>query len=285
VFPHDTVEAPAEPARTLKLTIQYDGSAYAGWQRQANGPSIQAAIEHALASIEGRDVRIVGAGRTDAGVHAFGQVASVRLRHPIGVSSLARALNALLPSDIRIVDACEEAAGFHARHGACAKTYRYRLICGSVASPFERRYAWHVARALDLERMEEAASALVGRHDFAAFQSSGSAARSTVRTVFDVGWQAVALGYPSRLSGSSALVAFDIRGDGFLRHMVRTIVGTLVEIGQRRRPVGSVEALLGSGVRSEAGPTAPPHGLFLVRVGYRSGVADRLLEPPAETPV
>ena len=261
--------------RTLKLTLAYDGSSYGGWQRQNNAPSIQAVLERALAEIEGRPVTVTGAGRTDAGVHAIGQVASLRLEHPIAPSTLARALNATLPVDVRVVGAEQVANDFHARHGARHKTYRYWLDTASVASPFASRFAWHVPHALDLAAMTRAGAHLCGRHDFAAFQTAGGAGGSTVRVIRDV---AMSIGdtWPGPAGTEpGAPVAINVVGDGFLRHMVRTIAGTLVEVGQKRREPDDLVDVLESRRRERAGPTAPPHGLFLVSVVYDDDAGQR----------
>ena len=246
--------------RTFKLTIAYDGTAYAGWQRQAAVETIQARLEAALADIEGRDVTVHGAGRTDAGVHAWGQVASFVLEHGIDTPALGRALNAKLPDDIRCWKVETMPMSFHARYRARRKSYRYRINCTPVADPMERRFAWHVADPLDLGTMRRAAAALIGQHDFAAFQTAAAAAtvRTTVRTVFDLRIE----------RETEGMLSFDIVGDGFLRYMVRTIVGTLVEVGLRRRSVADTAEILASGTRKRAGPTAPPQGLFLMSVDY-----------------
>jgi tRNA pseudouridine38-40 synthase len=260
--------------RPLKLTLQYDGTNYVGWQRQANGVSVQQRVEEALQEVEGVPVTVTGAGRTDAGVHALGQVASFRLEHPIDVASLYRALNARLPEDIRVTGVEEAPADFHARFSARAKTYRYRIFNGPQISPFERHYAWHVPHALDCAAMAAAARILEGRHDFAAFQAAGGDVRTTERTLFAVKLRKTA-GAPGPFdaaaqaaSASGELLVLDFCGDGFLRHMVRTVVGTLVEVGTGRRDVASVRELLTSGDRRLAGPTAPARGLFLVSVEY-----------------
>jgi tRNA pseudouridine38-40 synthase len=255
--------------RTLKLTIAYEGAAYVGWQRQSNGSSIQGCLEAALAEIEGHAVAVVGAGRTDAGVHALGQVASVQLRHQIAPDALVRAVNARLPQDVRIVAAEVCPDPFHARFDASAKTYRYRLLHGPVTSPFDHRHGWHVGEPLDIERMAAAGQALVGEHDFAAFRATGSATRSTVRSLFELGVHRVPRD-PWSVDGGTgaALTVIEARGSGFLRHMVRIIVGTLVEVGRGRRDLVAVERALRSGDRSQAGQTAPAHGLFLMRVEY-----------------
>lgn len=247
--------------RTLKLTASYDGTAYGGWQRQDNSDTIQARLEAALAEVEGRRVTVHGAGRTDAGVHALGQVASFTLVHPIETPTLVRALNSKLPSDIRVLSVVEVDQTFHAQYAAKNKRYRYRIDHAAIASPLECRYAWHVPEALDIHRMAAAGATLVGRHDFAAFQTGASEAGvlSTVRTIFDL----------RVTEESERLVEVEVEGSGFLRYMVRTIVGTLVEVGMGRRAADDMAAVLASQTRSRAGPTAPAHGLFLVHVDYQ----------------
>ena len=253
--------------RTIKLTLAYDGTDYDGWQRQARGRSIQGELERALAEIEGRPVTVVGAGRTDAGVHALGQVASVQLAHRIETPALVRAINAKTPPDIRLLAAETMTADFHARYAARRKTYRYNLTCGPVADPFTRRYAWHVRGPLDFDAMRNAASRLPGRHDFAAFQAVGTETASTVRTLYSVAVGPGSSAFPA-LAGPSPGVAIDVVGDGFLRHMVRILVGTLVEVGAGRVQASAVTAIMASRARERAGPTAPPQGLFLVAVDY-----------------
>ncbi|MDE3154153.1 MAG: tRNA pseudouridine(38-40) synthase TruA [Acidobacteriota bacterium] len=269
-----------ESPRTLKLTLAYDGSAYAGWQRQTNGVSVQQRLEEALARLEGSPVTAAAAGRTDAGVHATGQVASVRLARDMPLDALARAVNAILPPDIRLLDVAEVPDEFHARFAARAKTYQYRLLDGGVVSPFDRSWVWAVPGPLDLEAMRTAARALEGRHDFASFQAAGSAVRDTVRTVLassvgDRPGPAEEAGVIPRTpacgwlhASTGRLLVYEITGDGFLRHMVRAIVGTLVEIGSGRRPVGWMAEVLAARDRGQAGPTAPAQGLCLVRVDY-----------------
>ena len=249
---------------TFKIVLSYDGTDYVGWQRQANGISIQALIEDALRVLDGCAVTVAGAGRTDAGVHALGQVASFTIARELSPDALLRAINAHLPPDIRALSAEEAPPGFHPRFGARRKTYRYRLWNGDVLSPFERAYAWHVPGPLDVEAMRAAARLLEGRHDFAAFQATGSAVATTEREIFQ-----------STISNlQSAMLVYDVIGSGFLRHMVRIIVGSLVEVGRGRQPVEWIGAVIASRDRAAAGPTAPPHGLFLVGVEYAAALAD-----------
>lgn len=243
--------------RTLKLTLAYDGTRLVGWQRQAKGDSVQGLLEDALARFEGARVTVHGAGRTDAGVHALGQVASASVSFSHDVMTLQRALNVHLPPDIRVLSVVEADPAFHARFSSCGKTYQYRIRNTPVADPFERAYEWHLPEPLDLEAMERAATALIGTHDFAAFQSVGTETSGTTRTITRSAWR-----------DTGGLLAYEIAGDGFLRHMVRAIVGTLVEVGRGWREPENVAALLEPRTRAEAGATAPAHGLFLLCVDY-----------------
>ena len=267
----------------FKITVAYDGTDYVGWQRQANGVSIQALIEDALHSIDGRAVAVAGAGRTDSGVHALGQVAAFTIERALSPDAVVRAINAHLPDAVRIMSADEVPPSFHPRFDAIAKTYRYRIWTGEVVSPFEHRYAWHVTGALDVDAMCAAARSIEGQHDFAAFQAAASevatttrlVARSAIFTTEDAEdsegktfWPArFELRVPGVLRGGE-LIVYEVTGTGFLRHMVRTIVGTLVEVGRGRRPVEWMAEVLASRDRAAAGPTAPAAGLFLVRVDY-----------------
>jgi len=262
--------------RTLKLVVQYDGTDYVGWQRQTSGTSIQGLLEDALRPIEGSDVTVHGAGRTDAGVHASGQVASVRLAAAIEPATLARALNAVLPLDVRVASVEVAAEDFHARFSATGKVYDYQVVNAPFVSPFLRRYVWHVIPALDVEAMIAASAPLVGTHDFAAFQGAGSDVRSPVRTVrrleWGCGWgQAVNREFTIHgltPPGPDLPLVIRIEGDGFLRHMVRNIAGTLVEVGRGRWPAAAVADILASRDRARAGTTAPAAGLVLREVLY-----------------
>lgn len=246
--------------RTLKLTVAYDGTRLVGWQRQAEGDSVQGLLEDALARFEGGKVTVHGAGRTDAGVHALGQVASATVVNTLDERTLARALNAVLPIDVRVVTIEEVEPAFHARFRARAKTYEYRIVNAPIASPFLRRYVWHVPQPLDFEAMKTAAGPLVGTHDFAGFQGTGTFQASTVRTIHALDLE----------DGGGFDLPFVIRvtGDGFLRHMVRNIVGTLVEVGADRWDPWHLLTVLESLDRTRAGRTAPAQGLFLTNVLY-----------------
>ena len=273
--------------RTLKLTVAYDGTRFVGWQRQAAGTSIQQLLEEALARFEGAPVTVHGAGRTDAGVHALGQVASASVTCSHDVATLLKALNAQLPQDVRLLRVEDAPPGFHARFSARSKTYRYVIRNAATGNPFDRAYAWHLPEPLDLAAMRQAARRLTGTHDFAAFRSTGSDVGTTVRTmirsevlvsnagafnVWDEPCQArladLTRSAPQPVTPASRLIAYEITGDGFLRHMVRAVVGTLVEVGHGRRRPDTISDLLAGGTRADAGATAPPHGLFLVAVVY-----------------
>lgn len=247
--------------RIFKLVLAYDGTDYVGWQRQPNGVSIQALVEDAIAPIEGRPVTVIGAGRTDAGVHALAQVASVALESAIDPASLVRALNATLPAGVRVRAADEAPPDFHARFAARSKAYRYYIRNAAWVSPFERRYVWHVSRALDDRAMARAGASLVGHHDFAAFRAAGSEVATSARTIHEL--DVTRIDDPD-----GALLTIDVEADGFLRHMARAIAGTLVDVGLGRRDPEDVRRVLESRDRGQAGATAPAHGLFLVRVNY-----------------
>ena len=243
--------------RTLKLTLAYDGTDYVGWQRQTNGVSIQQLVEEAFVPLTGTAPTVAGASRTDAGAHALGQVASVTVDVDYDAYAIQRALNIRLPGDIRVVGSVDAFTGFHARSHAKGKTYRYRMATTPVLSPFDRRYVWHAPEPRDVDAMRRAAAAFLGRHDFVSFQARGSSILDTVRTItrFEL------VEHPGEL-------IFDVEGDGFLRHMVRAMVGTLAEVGTRLRPVESIAAMIAARDRRSAGATAPASGLTLVSVKY-----------------
>ena len=242
----------------FKIIVSYDGAPFVGWQRQAEGPSIQGLIEDALIDLEGKDVAVTGAGRTDAGVHAIAQVANFTLTREIEPEVVVRSLNAKLPIEVRVRSAAEVPSSFHARFDARGKSYRYRMWNADVLDPFERAYAWHITSPLDVDAMAEAARMIEGRHDFAAFQAVGGASGLTERVIANS-----TLRVPN-----GDLLTYEVSGEGFLRHMVRTIVGTLVEIGRGRQRPEWMREVIASRDRAQAGRTAPAHGLFLVRVDY-----------------
>jgi tRNA pseudouridine38-40 synthase len=248
-----------EGTRQVKLTVAYDGTAYAGWQVQPNGPTVQSAMEEALARILQEPVRLRAAGRTDAGVHAREQVADFSDSGRRDLETILRGGNALLPPDIRILSAQEVPVVFNARRSATEKEYRYFLYLSSVPSPFFSRYAWHLEPPLDLRVVEEGLAPLVGEHDFTSFRGQGCTSRTTVRTIFRAG--------VSRLDVPN-LYSIDIAGSGFLRHMVRNIVGTVVGAGKGKYPAEHVGEILRARNRGDAGVNAPSHGLFLWRVKY-----------------
>ena len=262
--------------RTLKFTIAYDGTNYAGWQRQINGIGIQQVLEDEIAAIVGAHHPLNAAGRTDAGVHAAAQVASITIDHPIACEDLQRALNARLKAgDIRIRAIEEMPDRWDARIFAKSKTYRYAIWNGAPPSPFLRHVVWHVPQPLALSRMSAAAAALVGEHDFVAFQGRGRDVKTTVRRVLtaEIVEMNIHTDQPTALSplddaDGGRLLRFEISGTGFLRHMVRTIVGTLVDIGRGNMEVEEMGALITSGERAATGQTAPPHGLMLWEIQY-----------------
>ncbi len=242
-----------------RLTLEYDGTDFEGWQVQARGHrTVQGALEHALARVVGQRVVVTGAGRTDAGVHAQGQVASIALEGAVEAAALSHSLNAVLPPDLAVVALARAADGFHARRDARGKLYRYSLWTGSAPSPLRARRSHRVHPPLDPAAMRRAAFDLVGSHDFASFQTSGSPTTTSARTLRRLDIE----GQP----GDEVHLWFE--GDGFLRHMVRNIAGTLLEVSRGKRDPASMPALLGARDRSLAGPTAPARGLTLVQVFY-----------------
>jgi tRNA pseudouridine38-40 synthase len=246
------------PIRNIRLLLEYDGTRYHGWQRQKTGLTIQGVVETALERLTGEQVALIGSGRTDAGVHALGQVANFRTASAIPFRAFDEGLNSLLPYDIAVLEAREAPPEFHARKSALSKTYEYRILNRPRRSPLHHHYGWWIAAPLELEAMAVAAAALPGEHDFSAFRASGSGNRNPLRRVLDAAWQTHAGGW----------LRFTITATGFLRGMVRSLVGTLVEIGKGKAPPELMMELLKSGERPLAGPTAPPQGLYLVAVAY-----------------
>ncbi|MBI5411460.1 MAG: tRNA pseudouridine(38-40) synthase TruA [Nitrospirae bacterium] len=242
---------------TFKLTLEYEGTAYAGWQRQPDQPTVQAALETAIRQVTQRYIPVIGAGRTDAGVHALGQVASFRSEKGLDATEWLRALNGLLPPDISVRSVEPAADDFHARYSALTKLYEYRILNQPQRSALYRNRAWHLYGRLDLATIREAASLLVGRHDFSSFQGHPT---DTENPVCDL--------QRLDLIHEPPLVRIEAQADRFLKQMVRAIVGTLVEVGQGKRPPQAMKDILAAKDRRSAGVTAPAHGLYLVRVDY-----------------
>ena len=242
----------------MKLTLEYDGTRYVGWQVQPNGPSVQAEVERALAALHHGPRRVTAAGRTDAGVHALGQVASFPEPSPLPLPAYVKGMNALLPGDIAVRAAQIERDGFDARRSARGKRYRYRILNAPTRSPLARLQTWQLFRVLDVAAMRAAAAPLVGRHDFAAFQAADCAAHHAVREVRRL----------DLLGADGREIVVVVEATAFVKHMVRNIVGTLVDVGLGRRDPASLPALLASRDRALAGPTAPPQGLVLDEVFY-----------------
>ena len=259
--------------RNIRLTLAYDGTGFHGWQRQPDKPTIQGLMENAVQKITGEPTTLWGSGRTDAGVHAANQVASFKTMCPIPCANLTKALNDILPASVRVKEACDIPLDFHARYGAVSKTYRYRILLAPVASPFIGRFVYHHPYPLDRRAMQRAARMFEGEHDFTSFAAAGAASeenengpvqgtppRGNTRRLFS-----------SRLRwhGKSSVLIYEACGSGFLHHMVRNIVGTLLEIGRGRMKPEDVPPILEARDRKLAGPTAPAQGLCLWKVNYR----------------
>jgi tRNA pseudouridine38-40 synthase len=243
--------------RNIKITIEYDGSGYHGWQRQPNGISIQEVLEDKLALITNGAVRLIGSGRTDAGVHAVGQVANFKTETKIECSGLLRGINSLLPMDIAVREVMDVNDEFHARYSAKSKIYSYKIYNSSVRSPLYHNYSWHVFGELDVESMRSASSCLVGTRDFSSFCAAGGDAKTYTRTVLDCS-----------IAEDAPIILFTIEADGFLRYMVRNIIGTLIDVGKGRITQEDFRVLIDSKDRTNAGITAPPQGLVLKEVKY-----------------
>lgn len=253
----------------FKLTIAYDGSDYAGWQVQPGELTVQGMLERALVKVIKKRVPVTGSGRTDSGVHALGQVASIALDNwRASCDALCRAINSRLPRDICVLRVESAPYDFHAIRDCIGKRYRYRLQAGGMRDPFDHRYLWHVRGSLDVDAMSAAAQLLLGQHDFACFQATGSARKSTVRCIRDI---CVAT---ERSTCGGQTVVFEVEADGFLYNMVRNIVGTLVDVGRQKYPPSWIQHLVQSQDRTLAGQTAPPHGLYLLRADYAPPTCD-----------
>jgi tRNA pseudouridine38-40 synthase len=244
----------------IKLTIEYDGTDYCGWQAQPNGRAIQDVIEQGLEKILGAKIRLAASGRTDAGVHALGQVANFTHDGKFDLWRLQRGLNGVTPNDIVIRQIDVVPDFFDARRDARARAYQYRIWNHRWPPAIQRRFSWHVHDALNVSAMRDALRYLEGEHDFASFQAAGCDAAHSVRKIFR-----------NSLTRQEDLLLYDVEANAFLRHMVRNIVGTLVEVGRGERSADSFAALLEAKDRMQAGPTAPPQGLFLMEVRYEEG--------------
>lgn len=253
-------------SRRIRLVIQYDGTGYVGWQLQENGVSVQQRLNEALLAATGELIQLHGSGRTDSGVHARAQVAHFDTNARIPADKFAIALNMRLPRDIRVLYSGEAPEDFHARFSAKQKTYRYTVLTGLHDDVFTRRTALHVHTPLDFERMRLAAADALGEHDFYAFMSAGSALERTVRTVFRSEW-----------TQTGRYLFYDVSANGFLYNMVRILAGTMLEIGSGKLPQDAILRALASKRRSDAGATAPPHGLALMRVQYDGFDTDEVL--------
>jgi tRNA pseudouridine38-40 synthase len=243
--------------RNLKLTLEYDGTHYLGWQRQPQGMTIQEALESAVLQITGEETQVIGAGRTDAGVHARGQVANLHTTTPLTPERFRGALNAVLPRDIAVLEVEEVPDDFNSRFAARSKLYRYTVWNQRVRPVFERGFCWHVRWEIDLDLLAHASAMLPGEHDFSAFRSSNTDTETTVRTVYRAEWRR-----------DEPKLLFEIEGNGFLYNMVRALVGTLVEVGRGKISPAEFGRILESKDRTRAGRTAPAQGLCLMRVDY-----------------
>lgn len=254
--------------RYVKLLIEYDGTNYQGWQTQRSGKTIQDILKKTILSITGEDVRLTGASRTDAGVHSLGQVAVFSTRSELHPDIISRALNAKLPHDIRILSSEDIESNFHPRYRALKKSYFYIIAGKSKQSAFFSRYMWNVRSGLDINHMREAASCLSGQHDFSSFRGAGCGAKTTVRQIFAIDIAKLKKISFMTVDMKGDFIKIQVEGDAFLRHMVRNIVGTLVEIGKGKMPPEKMKDILAACDRKLAGPTAPAKGLFLEEITY-----------------
>jgi len=249
--------------RNLKVVLSYDGAEFAGWQVQPDADTVQGTLASAIGRITGEKVLPQGSGRTDAGVHALAQVATFVTDASVPTENFVKALNDILPASVRVLEITEAPAAFHARHSACAKTYRYRIYRGSICPPFLARYVWHYPYPLDENAMTRAAALVVGEHDFTSFaavdpeRGREDVRASSVRRIFSSAWNRI-----------EEELVYTVRGSGFLHHMVRNLVGTFILVGKSTLQVEDVTRILEARDRSVAGATAPASGLYLVSVEY-----------------
>jgi tRNA pseudouridine38-40 synthase len=246
--------------RNIKLTIEYDGTAYHGWQIQSNARTIQGVLQEKISVMTGERISLIGAGRTDAGVHALGQVANFKTECRLSLGVIAHGLNSLIPDDITIREVEEVEGDFHARFSAKSKLYEYRILNRRIPSPFQRDFVWHLSGRLDAEDMRRAARCLVGTHDFSSFRAAQSDNVNPVRTVMALEIK----------RGRDHRIIVRMRANAFLKQMVRNVVGTLVDVGKGRLSAEGLRGILEARDRTQAGMTAPPQGLFLIEVEYPS---------------
>jgi tRNA pseudouridine38-40 synthase len=244
--------------RNLKMIIEYDGTRYCGWQRQVGQISIQQLLEESIGAITQENVRVIGSGRTDAGVHAISQVANFKTRTTLAERSILSGINSVLPGDIVVKDIAEVHESFHATHDAKSKVYFYRIFNGTVRSALHRQYAWFIRTSLDVDLMKKGALLFLGRHDFSSFCATGCDVLSHIRTIKEI----------EIAQDDHDMIRIVVEADGFLRYMVRNIVGMLVDVGKEKRRVNEISAVIEAKDRKQAGMTAPAHGLFLKEVKY-----------------
>ncbi|MCK5392605.1 MAG: tRNA pseudouridine(38-40) synthase TruA [Deltaproteobacteria bacterium] len=244
--------------RNIKIIVEYEGTNYYGWQKQPEGPTIQETIENALENITGENIFLFGSGRTDSGVHAWGQVANFKTESKIKAAELQMGLNSVLPKDITIKNAQEVGLDFHAQHSVKSKTYIYKVFNSPHPSALLRKRAWYIPHPLELDQMRQSAEHLIGEHDFKAFAQSGAEVKTTVRTVLSVGIEQV----------NKDILEFNIEATGFLKRMVRLIVGTMVQVGKGRITPLDFSEILDSGEKTKYVYAAPAHGLYLENVRY-----------------
>lgn len=252
-----THDRAAPGSRNIRLVLAYDGTPYLGWQVQPQGPTVQSVLQEALERITGERVVVKGSGRTDAGVHALGQVANFHTWSSMSPQAFVRALSSVLPPTIVAVSADEVDDGFDAQFSAVGKLYRYRVFNSRIGSPFEINKSWRMAASIDIESMRTVSHLLIGNIDFSSFRAQGCAAASPVRKMTRCD-----------IVSEATIISFELEADGFLRHMARNIVGTLIEVGRGRFSTSDFSAIVASRDRTRAGVAAPPHGLYLVRVDY-----------------
>ena len=253
--------------RTIKLTLAYDGTNYVGWQVQPNGTSIQEVVQEAVEKMTGERASVIGAGRTDAGVHALGQVAHFVTKSQIPPVGFEKGLNSQLPADITVVSAEEAPSGFHAQRDAKGKRYKYRLLLSPHPSPLALNRFWHLISGLDIKVMRRGAKVLIGEHDFESFRAAGCTCKHARRRIDRIDMRET-LASDLNLGEKGTVIDLTFEGDSFVRHMIRNIVGTLVEVGQGRIGIDDVQRILEAKRRQEAGICAPPSGLYLIKVFY-----------------